>query len=239
MTSEGRPVLSLCFPAYNEEAAVEGVLRDAHEVATRTSLPFEIVVVDDGSSDGTLPILRRLEGELPGLRVAANERNRGIWYTFERLYREARGEWIFLNSTDGECPSSILLDLVGEMESADIVVASRRDKHYGLGRRVISWTFNAAPRYLFGVQTYDAGALKLMRTDVVRTISVISRSPFSEAERLIRAARLGRRIVNHPMDSRPRATGRSHAVRLGVLASSALDVARLWWDLHRPGRGLR
>ena len=100
-------------------------------------------------------------------------------------------------------------------------------------RRLVSVLYNAVPRWLFGVETYDAGAVKLVRAEIIRHLPVISRSPFTEAERLIRAARAGYRITAVPVETRPRETGVATGAKLGVLAAAAWDVPRVWLDVMR------
>ena len=100
----------------------------------------------------------------------------------------------------------------------------------------MSWAFNAAPRFLFGVTTYDAGAVKLVRREIIRNLPLVSTSPFSEAERLIRAARVGYRIIEHPVDTSPRGGGSARGGKWRLVARSATDVARLWIALRRENR---
>jgi hypothetical protein len=116
----------------------------------------------------------------------------------------------------------------------DIIIAARKDKHYGPMRRFVSWAFNTIPWFLFGVKTYDAGAVKLVRREIIQRFTLVSRSPFSEAERLIRAARGGYRITTCPVDVSERRTGRARGVSLSALIEAGKDVCRVWLALHGP-----
>jgi hypothetical protein len=89
---------------------------------------------------------------------------------------------------------------------------------------------------LFGVETRDAGAVKLVRREIIEKVRIISRSPFSEAERLIRATRLSYRVKSIPTVTRKREAGVSHGVRFSVLIDAASDVCRVWWDIRIRGR---
>jgi hypothetical protein len=164
--------------------------------------------------------------------VLRHERNLGIRATFEELYAEARGDVVLVYAVDGQWPMATVLGLLPLASGSDIVIASRRRKFYGWARAFVSWGFNLVPRLLFGVATHDAGALKIYRREVLREVPVISRSPFSEAERLIRATRAGYRIRVCPVDIKPRLAGRAHGVSLRTVALALLDVARVWWDLR-------
>ncbi|MEK6409154.1 MAG: glycosyltransferase family 2 protein [Acidobacteriota bacterium] len=224
--------VSVCFPAYNEEATIERVLNEAHELLRASGLEYEILVCNDGCTDGTGRIAEEVANRLPQIRVLHNPRNLGIRATFERLYREATKDFVFLNSTDRQWETSVLFDMLPLTRDFDIVIASRKDKHYGPARRLVSWVFNIVPTVLFGVRTYDAGAVKLVSREIVERFALVSRSPFSEAERLIRAARAGYRIATYPVEVSERRAGHARGVSFGAVTEAVKDVLRVWWALR-------
>lgn len=226
------PSVSVCFPAYNEHETVGAVLAQAHELLAPSGIDYEILVCNDGSSDQTRETIDGLAGRVAFLRVLHNERNLGIRATFERLYSEASKEFVFLNSTDRQWDTRLLFDLLPLARDWDVVIASRREKHYGIVREVVSWAFNAIPLILFGVRTVDAGAVKLMRREIIERLPLVSRSPFSEAERLIRASRAGYRIAYYPVRIAARETGKAKGVSAITVVEALKDVARVWWSLR-------
>ena len=173
------------------------------------------------------------------MRVLHHQRNLGIRETFERLYSEAAKEFVFLNSTDRQWETSVLFDLLPLGKDWDIVIAARKKKHYGIAREIVSRGFNLIPVALFGVRTYDAGAVKLVRREIIERFELVSRSPFTEAERLIKAARAGYRITEYPVEVSARRTGKALGVRGDVLKEAILDVARVWWSLRRGGEKVK
>jgi hypothetical protein len=103
----------------------------------------------------------------------------------------------------------------------------------------VSSGFNLLPWILFGVRTEDAGAVKLVRREIIEKCPIVSRSPFSEAERLIRASRAGYRITFRPVTTAPRRSGRSRGVSATLVIDSLKDVARVWRALRSadpPGK---
>lgn len=226
------PSVSVCFPAYNEEATIGAVLQEAHELLSKSALKYEILVCNDGSKDRTRALIEDMAAFLPHLRVLHHPRNLGIRATFEHLYSEAANEFVFLNATDRQWKTSIVFDMLALTTDWDVIVASRIERHYGTMRRFISWGFNKVPSILFGVQTFDAGAVKLMRREIIQRFTLVSRSPFSEAERLIRAARAGYRITQLPVEISARRTGVAHGVTFAVVLSSLIDIPRVWWSLR-------
>lgn len=230
------PSVSVCFPAYNEEAIIGDVLQEAHELLSRSALKYEILVCNDGSKDRTGAIIDEMAVTIPRLRVLHHPRNRGIWSTFEHLYSQATNEFVFLNSTDRQWQTSIIFDMLPLTTDWDVIVASRIEKHYGTMRRFISWGFNRVPSVIFGARTFDSGAVKLIRREIIERFALVSRSPFSEAERLIRAARAGYRITQFPVEISVRQTGVAHGVNFGVVLSSLMDIPRVWWSLRSEQR---
>ena len=228
--------VSVCFPAYNEESTIRDVLAEAHELLSASDVDYEILVCDDGSADDTGRIVDEVARATPRMRAIHHERNRGIRHTFEHLYAEASKEFVFLNSTDRQWDTRILFDMLPLTSDYDIIIASRRHKHYSIVRKFVSWLFNLVPRILFGVSTNDAGAEKLMRREVITRFPTVSKSPFNEAERLIKAARAGYRIKDFPVDINPRTAGKARGVTFRSVTAAVADVFRVWRDLRGGGR---
>jgi glycosyltransferase involved in cell wall biosynthesis len=230
------PSVSVCFPAYNEEATIAGVLEEAHALLAPLPIEYEILVCNDGSSDRTGEIITGIAARLPVMRAIHHPANRGIRETFERLYHEATKQFVFLNSTDRQWETRILLDMLPLTTQWDVIIASRRQKYYGPVRRAVSWGFNRIPRLIFGVDTRDAGAVKLVRREIIDRFDLVSRSPFSEAERLVRAARAGYRITSRPTDTAPRRSGQARGIAPGLVLEALLDVGRVWRAIRRDPR---
>ena len=232
------PSVSVCFPCYNEETTIATVLLEAHELLSSSGLDYEILVCNDCSTDRTAAIIAEVASVVPGLRVLTHPVNRGIFRTFEDLYAAASKDFVFLNSTDRQWDTRLLFEMLPLTATHDIIITRRTNKPYGPLRSVVSWGLNALPRILFSTDTYDAGSVKLTKREVIERFPLVSTTPFSEAERLIRAARAGYRITELPVEVAAREHGPTRGVNLRVMARSLLDVARVWRALraeNRPG----
>ena len=113
------------------------------------------------------------------------------------------------------------------LAGANLVVGVRTNRHeiYTVPRRIVSYFFNKLPRLLFGIAIYDAGSVKLGNRAIFQ-FELVSRSPFSEAERLIKAVRLGYRVVFVPIRSIPRVAGKGHGSSWKNIRASVLDMFR-------------
>lgn len=232
MTYMDSPSVSVGFAVYNEEESVRQVLTEAYALLSSSDLEYEILVCNDGSRDRSQDIIESLASQLPHLRIIHHLTNLGINASFEHLYKEAKKDLVFINSTDKQWNTAILFDMLPLIKESDIIIASRKKKPYGLGRKFISWLFNSIPPILFGVRTYDAGAVKLIKREIIERFTLVSKSPFSEAERLIRATKAGYRIVDYPVDVLPRMTGYSHCIRPAILLNAFADVLRVWHSIY-------
>jgi hypothetical protein len=125
---------------------------------------------------------------------------------------------------------STLLELLPMTQDHDIIIAQRTDKHYKVGRLIVSWLFNALPVVFFSTPTYDAGSVKLVRREVY-DIPLISSGVFNEAERIIRARRRGFRVGVKPIEHFPRRTGKASGAKPRLVAQAMLDLVKCWFDI--------
>ena len=227
--------LSVVMPTYNEESSVESVIQEHIDIMSQ--LPsavtdWEIVVLDDGSKDHTPEILDRLASRLPRLRVIKHSVNLGLFQAFDDVHRSAQGTHVFTTASDGQWPATNLLRMLELMlqTNADLVVGVRphRDEVYTPWRRFVSHCFQLLPRLLFGVQTHDAGSVKLGRRELFQC-ELISHSPFVEAERIIRTLREGYRVEFIPVEFLRRSGGKALGARFSYIIASLRDCFRCFW----------
>ena len=219
--------VSICIPAFNEQETIETSIITAAQTLQQTGLPGEILVIDDCSTDATWQIMERLAVDVSGLRVRRHDRNRGIAETFMELYEWARMDLVFLNSADGQWKMEILLDMLPSIQGADLVVARRKQKHYGGGRLLVSWLFNVAPLLMFWTRTHDAGSVKLARREIY-DIPIQSRGVFAEAERIIRAHRRGYRIGAVDVEHFERLSGKASGAKPFLVCEAIADLMKCW-----------
>lgn len=229
---DSRPIfLSVVMPVYNEEAAIEQVIVEHVGVLTKLReliAGWEIVCVDDASRDRTLSILDRLCSTVNGLVVVRHRENRGIYQSFADGFGAARGTHIYATGADGQWPALNLERMLPPIiAGSDLVVGARlnRSQVYGLKRRLVSSAFNLTSRVLFGVKTLDAGSVKLGIRDVFG-LDLISRSPFAEAERIVKAQRCGYGVDFVPIEFRPREGGKETGAKWGNIVASTRDCLR-------------
>lgn len=112
--------LSVVIPAYNEEGAVRETITEIRDAMDPTGVPYEIIVVDDGSVDNT-----RAEAEATGVRVEYNQMNSGYGATLKRGVKAAEYEYIAIIDADGTYPAHYLPDMLAKCRDMDMIVGDR------------------------------------------------------------------------------------------------------------------
>lgn len=224
--------VSLLIPAYNEHASIESVIERSLAVLKECTTDYELIVLDDTSTDDTYALMQQAKQKHPQIRIERHEHNQGIAKTFEDLYSLATKDFLFLISGDGQFPPETLRACMPLLENHDVVICDRIYKHYTLYRHLISSAYRWMPRILFGVDLRDPGTIKCVKRDIVLNTPVISTSVFVEAERFIRAAKRGARIAHVPLIQEPRKGGKARGGRLSTVSKAFFDMLRVWWHLQ-------
>jgi glycosyltransferase involved in cell wall biosynthesis len=203
-----RPEVSVVVPLLNEILNLEDLHLQLVESLRATGRSYEIVLVDDGSTDGTREALLRLEDKDPAVRAVLLRRNFGQTAAFSAGFDRARGDVIV--TSDGDLqndPADIPVLLAKIDEGYDIVCGWRRRRHDPLSKRVPSWLANRIISWSTGVRLHDYGcSLKAMRSEVVAGLRL-----YGEMHRFIPAVAswMGVRLAEVPVNHRPRTRGRS------------------------------
>ncbi len=227
------PTLSIILPAYNEEANIERAVRDAAAAAKPLVESYELVVVDDGSRDGTWGVLSRLEQELnPCVRGVRHEANRGYGSALRRGFSEARGALIFYTDSDNQFDLTELEDFIPLMAEWDAVLGYRMDRQDPFSRLFISNCYNFLASTAFGMSVRDLNcSFKLFRRDALRSLELECDNFFIDTELVVRLHLAGWRYMEKGVRHFPRTAGRS-TVRPSDVPRTFLALARIWFKLR-------
>ena len=202
--------LSIVIPALNEAEALPGLLDEIESAcaALDPARDWEVVVVDDGSTDGTTELIERLAAKRPWLRGIRLRRNFGKSAALSAGIARSRGSTIISIDGDGQDDPSEIPALLGELDKgADLVSGWKRDRHDPAGRRLASRIFNRVTRRLSGLSIHDMNCgFKAYRGECARSLEI-----YGEMHRFIPvlAAQQGWRVAEVPVNHREREHGRS------------------------------
>ncbi|MDQ2951380.1 MAG: glycosyltransferase family 2 protein [Chloroflexota bacterium] len=224
------------MPAYNEETTVAGVMRAHVDVGRRLAGDVELIVCDDGSTDGTPAAIAGAAADMPEVRILRNDPNAGIPATMKRLYAEARGEWVYFTPADGQVPVTALETMWAAREGQALVVGGRVPRRDPRTRVVIAELYSAGLRFIFRLPVRDIDSVKLYRRDDLHALNVRSRSNFFEAEMLITLVRRHRPVREVIVEHRPRIAGVPKGVTPAAAALAILDLLRFMLSDFARGR---
>jgi glycosyltransferase involved in cell wall biosynthesis len=200
--------ISAVLPAYNEESNLKEAVSRVAAALERHARSWEIIVVDDGSRDGTRAILDKLLTTHPKLRVVRHPVNRGYGAAVRSGFDAARLGWVFLMDADNQFDPEDIGALLAAASDADIVAGYRRQRRDPLPRRLNAWAFFTLVRLLFGRLVRDVNcAFKLMRRDVLTQMALHSDGALINTEVLVLARQMHARIVEVPVQHFPRTSG--------------------------------
>ena len=232
-----RPSISVVIPVLNEVGSLEDAVTSVLIALGDRFGSYEVLIIDDGSSDGTGVIADRLASANPSIKVIHHRRNMGLGYSYRVGVEAASKEYIGWFPGDNEMELKTLEGMFDSIGQADIVLPYivnpwDRASH----RRFLSWAFIATMNLLFGLGLRSYNGLAIHRTELMRTaISKTSGYAFL-AEVLVRLIRAGHTYVEVPNHYRPRESGRTKAFRGKNVASVVTTVLRLLWEVRVRGR---
>lgn len=229
-----RPMLTVAMPAFNESANLECVVEGTRRSLVAAGVNYEILVVDDGSTDGTSEIAEVLAARHPEIRTVHHHRNLGFSAAWKACVSESRGEWVFVGPSDGQVHPDAAIDFFHGRGTSDVVVGVRRIRHRSPHRRLLSWTFHLVTQVLLGLPVRDFSFCFLFRGDLVRSLRTRSRPRAATIlpELLFLAYRQSALLAEREVDVLPRRSGEAKGARPAVVIQTSLELLRLAL-LHR------
>jgi glycosyltransferase involved in cell wall biosynthesis len=233
--------LSVFYPMWNEEAYIERAVafgkRACDDLVTSGDIEdYEIIVIDDKSTDRTPELADALAAADPHIRVIHHERNRKLGGSMKTGFAAATGDVVLYTDADlpfdmAELPRAVRL--LREYE-VDIIAAYRFDRTgEGSLRAIYTFVYNGLIKALFGVKVRDINfAFKLCRRRIFEHVELRSEGSFIDAELIIRSTRLGYEIMQMGVDYFPRTRGISTLSSPGVIVKIVKEMWSLRKDLH-------
>jgi glycosyltransferase involved in cell wall biosynthesis len=209
--------ISVTIPAYNEEHTVVRAVNNAERVLKKLTRTYDVLVVDDGSTDSTGTLLDKLSAKKKHVKVIHFKRNQGVGAALRRLYSEVKGDFFFLNAADEQVKMEELLVLAPYIAEYDIVVGRRVNRADSLFRKISASFFNFVIRIRFGIPIRDIDSVKIYRTSVFKKIKLESKTAFIESEILIKAKARGLRMIEVPIRHYPRTKGKAKGIRVRTI----------------------
>lgn len=230
------PELTIFFPFWNEEANIEKVVKQAIPVADVVAKKWEIIMVDDGSSDRTLKIAQKLSKQDKRLRLISHQPNRGYGAALTSGFSHAAYKYIVFTDGDAQFDFSEVDKFIEKIHDSDIVIGfrtKRRDKK--LFKRLLLMNLLKVWDFLlfrFYFRDIDCGFKMFRREAIDKLLPLRSEGAMITTEILAKAKRKKLIIAEVGVTHYPREQGHQSGANFPVIMRAVLESFILWYDLH-------
>jgi glycosyltransferase involved in cell wall biosynthesis len=226
--------LSVVLPCHDEEDNLPQVLEEWRAACRANAASWELVVVDDGSTDATARIATDALRRWSDVRLVMHGRNLGYGTAVRSGLCAAREPWTLVTDGDGQFDPADLRRLVAETDTHDVVVGYRVRRADGPVRRLNGRAWTALMRALLDLPVRDVDcAFKLLRTELIDKVSFESTGAMVSAELLARVLRSGARLAEVPVAHRPRTAGTASGAHPAVIGRAFRELLAVRRSLPR------
>jgi glycosyltransferase involved in cell wall biosynthesis len=220
--------ISVVLPAFNEEDNLRATVADAVAVLDDCAGEYEIIIVDDGSTDKTAAVARLLSDSNSRVRLVSHDCNRGYGSTVRTGFASARYALVFLTDADGQFWFDNLPEFLSHIDGFDAVIGYRQERADPWYRHWLSRAGNFIARFSFGIRARDIDcAYKLIRRSVLERVSLSSEGTMISTELLAGAGNAGWRLKELPVPHRPRKHGLATGAQFAVIWRTMVEFAAL------------
>jgi len=224
--------ISFFFPVYNEAPEIKNLVSQTKSALEEITNDYEIIIVNDGSTDETGKIAEGLAKANSHIKVINHKKNLGHGIALKTGYSNVSKEIVLYMDGDNQFDVREMVKFIPMLEEADIVSGYRSKRADSLGRIFTSWIYNTAIRLCLGLKLKDVDCgFKLYKRKTFGNIQLKCNSPLVIAEILIKAKKNGFAIKQIPVHHYPRKTG-SSSVNLKVAWKTLVELIKFWKELR-------
>ena len=228
---------SIVLPAYNEEANIAEAIGRAGKVADRLFTAHEILVVDDGSSDGTVAVVNALGRDDSRIKLISHDGNRGYGEALRTGFRAAECDLVFFTDADNQFDFEELEQFVAWIDRVHCVAGYRLVRRDPFMRRLNAKAWNYLVRVLFYVPVRDIDcAFKLFRREIFDELDLQAVGAMVNTELMVQLGRHGFAVVEIPVTHLPRTAGTPRGANPRVIARAFYELIKLYSKLKDRGR---
>lgn len=229
--------LSVFLPVYNEEANLKNVVLATKKVLQNVASEWELIIVDDGSTDSSPGLIKELAESDSRIRVVTHKVNEGYGASIASGLYESKYPWITFTDSDGQFDFAEIVNFISKQKetNADLVIGFYKKRQVSTFKIITSKLWELTVFILFGLKVRDIDCgFKLISKKAVYAIPPLEskRGAFISSELLIKARKKGFRIVEIPVTHYPRLKGTGTGRNLDVIIKSFMDLLRLWKKLQ-------
>lgn len=227
------PSLSVFFPAYNDSGTIASLVITALQTASKLTPDYEVIVVNDGSTDATAQILDELARVYPHLSIVTHEVNRGYGGALRSGFASASKDIIFYTDGDAQYdPSEMELLWPKMTPEVDLVNGYKISRSDPWHRIVIGRLYHHTVKTLFGLRVRDVDCdFRMLRRSIFCRVRLEKNSGVICLEMMKKIQDAGFRIVEVPVHHYHRVHGQSQFFNFPRVIRTGIDVLKLWYAL--------
>ena len=221
--------LSVFFPAYNEEANVENMVRLSQRILPEVAEKWEIIPVNDGSKDKTGEIIDQLAKEDPNVRPVHHEKNQGYGGAVISGYNASRYDYVFFTDGDLQFDLREITLLIDKIDEGDLILGYRKNRRDPTMRKLNAFMWGSLVKFLFGFQVRDVDcAFKMMKRRVIDKVHLSAGGAMVSTELLARSNKAGFRFVEVGVTHYPRVAGTQTGANFKVILRAFKELFKLY-----------
>lgn len=226
--------ISVFFPVFNEEGNVASTIKRAVDVLEQLRLQYEIIVVNDGSTDNTASIVEKLVKKNNRIRLINHQKNLGYGEALKSGFYNAKYDVIVYTDGDGQFDFSEVSKFIEKLPTNDLLIGYRIKRRDPLFRILFKqgWQLSLFAFFRMTLKDVDCG-FKMIKKSALEKMPKLqsSRGAMINAELVIKAKRAGLKIGQVGVNHYPRLSGKPTGASFKVILKSYLDLVKLWWAL--------
>lgn len=230
------PELSIFFPFWNEEKNIETVVKKAIPIAKKTAVKWEIIIIDDGSSDNTLSIAKKIVAKNKNLKFISHFPNRGYGSALKEGFEASKYKYIVFNDGDNQFDFSEVNKFIDVIKNNDIVIGFRKKRNdVNLLKRVLLMNLLKVWDLIlfhFYFRDIDCGFKMFSREALDKISPLRSEGAMITTEILAKAKKKKLKIKEVGVNHYPRIYGAQSGANFPVILRAVLESLQLWYDLH-------
>ena len=228
------PALSIFFPFWNEEKNIENVIKSAIPVANKVAEKWEIIAIDDGSSDKTLRIAEKIAKTNPNIIIASHNSNRGYGASLKSGFEKSKYDLIVFTDGDGQFDFSQVNKFLDKIGKSDMVIGYRKKRFDNSIRHVLMNLLKIWDFIFFGFifKDIDCGFKMFKKNALEKILPFRSEGAMITTEILAKAKRAKLKISQAEVSHYPRIYGDQSGGNLRVIVRAIRESFALWQDLH-------
>lgn len=228
------PELSIFLPFWNEERNIRTVVKKAIPIAGKVAEKWEIIMVDDGSSDNTAKIALDLAKENKNLKLVQNRTNRGYGAALKTGFKNSKYDLIVFTDGDNQFNFSEIIKFLSAVENSDMVIGFRKKRIDHPFRHMLMNLLKIWDFFFFGFyfKDIDCGFKLFKRSALIKIGPLKSEGAMITTEILAKAKRTRLKISQVEVTHKPRIFGDQSGGNIRVIARAIKESFSLWWELN-------